>query len=110
MSHLIWNLLAWALAAFFTLGAVINVLAPASIAAEYRRWGYPDWFHFVTGGLELATAALLAVTATRLFGAGLGAAIMVAAAGTVVVHREYVRAAMPALVLILLTVLAWAAR
>jgi len=50
--------------------------------AEYRRWGYPDWFHFVTGALELATAALLVVTATRLLGAGLGGAVMLAAAGT----------------------------
>src|ERR1700677_836887 len=109
MSHLVWNLiLAWALAAFFTLGAVINVLAPASTAAEYRRWGYPDWFHFVTGALELATAVLLALTATRLLGAGLGGAVMLAATSTVIVHREYVRAAMPILILVLLAIVAWA--
>jgi hypothetical protein len=108
MLHLAWNLiLAWAVAAFFTLGAVINVLAPGSTAAEYRRWGYPDWFHFVTGALELATAVLLAVTATRLLGAGLGGAVMLAAAGTVIVHGEYVRAAPPIAVLILLAVVAW---
>jgi DoxX-like family len=109
MSHLVWNVLAWALAAFFTVGAVINVLALGSTAAEYRRWGYPDWFHFVTGALELATAALLALTATRLFGAGLGGAIMVAAAATVIVHREYVHAALPVLVLVLLAIVAWTA-
>jgi hypothetical protein len=110
MSHLTWNLiLAWALAAFFTLGAVINILAPGSTAVEYRRWGYPDWFHFVTGALELATAVLLAVTATRLSGAGLGGGIMLAAAATVVVHGEYVRAAPPVAVLILLAIVAWAA-
>ncbi len=26
------------------------------IAQEYLRWGYPPWFHFVTGSLELTTA------------------------------------------------------
>jgi len=36
---------------------VINLLAPGSTAAEYKRWGYPDWFHFVTGALELERAA-----------------------------------------------------
>jgi hypothetical protein len=110
MSHLAWNLiLVWAVAAFFTLGAVINVLAPGSTADEYRRWGYPDWFHFVTGALELATAVLLAVTATRLLGAGLGGAVMLAAAGTVIIHGEYVRAVPPIAVLILLAIVAWTA-
>ena len=102
-------ILAWALAAFFGVGSVVNVLAPGATAAEYRRWGYPDWFHFVTGGLELATAVLLALPTTRLLGAGLGAAIMLAAAATVIVHGEYARAAAPIVVLILLAVTAWTA-
>jgi hypothetical protein len=110
MFHLAWTqILAWALAAFFTLGGVINLLAPESTAAEYKRWGYPDWFHFVTAALELATAVLLAVTATRLWGAGLGAAVMVAATATVIYYAEYVRAVPPIVVLILLAVLAWTA-
>jgi hypothetical protein len=108
MFHLAWtDILAWALAAFFTLGGVINLLAPGSTAAEYKRWGYPDWFHFVTGALELATAVLLAMTVTRLWGAGLGGAVMVAAAATVVYHREYVHAVPPIVVLMLFAVLAW---
>ena len=58
MFHLSWNsILSWAIAAFFVLGGVINVLALGSTTAEYRRWGYPDWFHFATGALEFATAA-----------------------------------------------------
>jgi hypothetical protein len=110
MFHFSWNpLLAWALAAFFASGAVINILAPGSTAAEYRRWGYPDWFHFVTGALELATAVLLAITTTRLLGAGLGGAVMLAAAATVLVHGEYVRAAPLAVILIMLAILAWTA-
>ena len=110
MSLLTWNaILAWVLAAFFVLGSVINVLAPGSIAAEYRRWGYPDWFHFITGTLELATAVLLAIASTRLLGAGLGVAVMLAALATVVFHREYFRAAPPFVVLILLALVIWAA-
>jgi hypothetical protein len=110
MSHLAWNpLLAWALAAFFTVGAVINILAPGSTAAEYRRWGYPDWFHFVTGALEFATAILLAVAATRLLGAGLGGAVMLAAAATVFVNGEYARAAPPVAILVMLAIVAWTA-
>jgi hypothetical protein len=100
LSH--WNLiLAWAPAAFFILGSVINVLALGSTAAEYRRWGYPDWFHFVTGALAFA--------ATRQLGAGLGGAVMLAAVATVTVHGEYVRATPPIVVLLLLAVVAMTA-
>jgi hypothetical protein len=109
MFHLSWNsILSWAIAAFFVLGGVINVLALGSTTAEYRRWGYPYWFHFATGALEFATATLLALTTTRLLGAGLGAAVMLAAIVTVVFHGEYVSAAQPAIVLALLALAAWA--
>jgi hypothetical protein len=50
----------------------------------------------------------LALTTTRLLGAGLGAAVMLAAIVTVVFHGEYVRAAPPAIVLVLLAIIAWA--
>jgi hypothetical protein len=108
MSYPAWNvILVWALAAFFVLGGVINVLARGSTAAEYRRWGYPDWFHFLTAALEFATAALLVFATTRLLGVGLGCAVMLAAAATVVVHREYARALPPVVVLALLAVAGW---
>jgi hypothetical protein len=68
--------------------------------------GYPDWFHLVTGALEFATAVLLAFAATRLLGAGLGGAVMLAAVVTVTVHGEYVRATTPIVVLLLLAVVA----
>jgi hypothetical protein len=93
MLELWWKpALAWALAAFFALGGVINVAAPESVVADYRRWGYPDWFHFATGGLELTAAFLLVLPLTRLPGAGLCGAVMLAATTTVVFHGEYIRA------------------
>jgi hypothetical protein len=95
-------ILPWALAAFFTLGFVINTFMVKLVGPEYRRWGYPDWFHFVSGGLELAVALLLPAVATRLFGVVLGCAIMLAAIATVLYHREYRRAAPPLIVLVLL--------
>jgi hypothetical protein len=110
MSLPVWSLiLGWAVAAFFVLGGVINALALGSTAAEYQRWGYPDWFHFVTAALEFATAILLAFAATRLFGAALGGAVMLAAVATVTVHGEYVRATPPIIVVALLAIVAWTA-
>jgi hypothetical protein len=53
------------------------------------RHGYPHWFHFVTGSLELTTAVLLAQGRTRLLGSALGCAVMLAALATVTLHGEY---------------------
>jgi hypothetical protein len=106
MSNLSWiTLFTWALAAFFVAGAVINTFAVKMVGPEYHRWGYPDWFHFVSGALELAVALLLPAMQTRLIGVGLGSAIMLAAIATVVRHREYRRAAPPFIVLVLLAII-----
>jgi DoxX-like family len=99
--------LPWALSAFFVLGFVINSFAVKLVGPDYRRWGYPDWFHFVTGGMELAVALLLPTPATRPFGIALGCGIMLAAAATVIFHREYRRAGPPILVFVLLALVGW---
>ncbi|KPH62102.1 DoxX family protein [Novosphingobium sp. ST904] len=110
MRKLNWkSLLAWALAAFFVVGGIGNIFVSAGIAEDYRRWGYPDWFHYVTGILELTTAALLAIGSTRLWGALLGSAVMLAAAGTVLLHGEYTHAIAPIIVLLATLAVGWIA-
>ncbi|MFC3061593.1 DoxX family protein [Paenirhodobacter populi] len=100
MRNLPWtSILAWLLAAFFVVGGIGNIFVSTEIAADYRRWGYPDWFHYLTGALELAAAALIAYRPTRLWGAGLATAVMVAAALTVLWHGEFAHAIPPLVVL-----------
>jgi len=90
MSKISWRQVsAFALAAFFVVGSLSNIFATASIHEEYLRWGYPGWFHFVTGSLEFTAAVLLARERTRLWGAALGGAVMLAAFATVTLHGEY---------------------
>lgn len=114
MSKISWRQVsALALAAFFVVGSLSNILAPGSIYEEYLRWGYPHWFHFVTGSLELTTAVLLAQARTRLWGSALGCAIMLAALATVTLHGEYGHGVAPLIVAILSIVvgrLAWRKR
>ena len=86
---------ALALAAFFVVGSLGNILAPGSIYEEYLKWGYPRWFHVVTGALELTTAVLLARPGTRLLGSALGCAVMLGALATVTLHGEYGHAVPP---------------
>lgn len=89
------------LVAFFLFGGFGNVFASDRILADYAQWGYPAWFHYLTGALELSAAGLLIFARTRTAGALLGSAVMVAAAGTVVVHADYLHALPPVLVLAL---------
>jgi hypothetical protein len=111
MSKISWRqVLALALAAFFVAGSLGNIIAPRSIYEEYLNWGYPPWFHFVTGSLELATAVLLARTSTRLLGAALGCTVMIGALATVTLHGEYGHAVLPLVVATLTIVVGWIAR
>ena len=108
MSKISWRqALALALAAFFVAGSLSNIFAPRSVIEEYLRWGYPRWFHFLTGSLELTTAVLLTRTPSRLWGAALGCAVMCAALGTVIIHGEYGHAAPPLVAAGLSIVVGW---
>ncbi|AJA10930.1 hypothetical protein SKP52_20320 [Sphingopyxis fribergensis] len=96
---LLSTILAWLLAAFFLFGAYGNALISEEYAAAYAAWGYPDWFHYVTAVLELTAGILLMRSATRPFGAALGASVMAAATLTTLVNADYDHAVAPAVVL-----------
>ena len=52
-------------------------------AAAFRHWGYPDWFRFTIGGVEMAAAALLLWRRTAPIGA---LAILVVMSGGMATH------------------------
>ncbi|MES2313115.1 MAG: DoxX family protein [Pseudomonadota bacterium] len=108
MSKISWRqVLPLALAAFFVVGSLSNIFAPGSIYAEYLKWGYPRWFHFVTGSLEFTAAILLFRSRSRLLGSVLGCAVMCAAIATVVIHGEYGHAVPPLVVATWSLVVGW---
>nr|WP_199046585.1 DoxX family protein [Dyella sp. ASV24] len=99
--------LPFALAAFFVAGSLSNIFAPESIYDEYLKWGYPRWFHFVTGTLELTAAFLLLHPRSRLLGSALGGSVMLAALATVIIHGEYAHAVPPLIAAGLSLVVGW---
>jgi len=108
MSRISWRqVLPLALAAFFVVGSLSNIFAPESIYQEYLKWGYPRWFHFVTGSLELTTAILLFRAPSRLLGSALGCTVMLAALATVILHGEYGHAVPPFVAATLALVVGW---
>lgn len=109
MSRLRWVLvIAWILAALFAVSGFLNVTAPPQIRAQYQQWGYPAWFHFVTGSLELTAAVFLVFGSTRRWASVLGATVLSGAIATLLVHREFIHALTPAFFLVLAALVAWA--
>ncbi|MGK6317363.1 DoxX family protein [Neorhizobium sp. DT-125] len=104
------QILAWAVSAFFVLGGAMNIVAPTFIMEDYARWGYPAWFHYVTGALELLCAGLLVPRKTRAAGAILGVLVMGSAVLTLAVHGEWTHVVLPALVLIALAAICFGSR
>ena len=98
------TLLAWLLTLAFLGAGGVNAAGSAAIKDDFIRWGYPRWWHLVTGGLEVLAAALIAIPATRVAGLVLGAAICIAAVATVVRFRDYGHVA-PSVVLTALSAL-----
>ena len=77
----------WLLAAAFLGAGVFNAIGTPATKESFVRWGYPQWWCRVTGGLEIATAGLVALPAVR--AVGLGTLIVAAAVLTVLRHREF---------------------
>lgn len=79
----------WLLAAAFLGAGVFNAIGTPATRAGFARWGYPTWWHRVTGGLEILCAALILLPPARPAGLALAAIIMAAALLTLLRHREY---------------------
>jgi len=94
-------LLFWALAAFFLFGALNNFQARGNLRETYRRWGYPDGFHYVTAALEFIAAILLTLPNTRILGAILASIVMIAALSTLLINGLRKQAVTPSIVLAL---------
>ena len=83
----------WLLVATLSGAGLFNAIGTRSTREGFVGWGYPSWWHWVTGGLEIMSVTLIALPPRRAAGLGLGAIIIVVAPPTVLRHREYVHLA-----------------
>lgn len=92
------SILAMVAAVLFAAAGVVNLARPDAVKRDFARWGYPAWFQWLCGALELLSAALLLGQQTRALGLTLAGAIMTGALLTLVRNREPFRHLAPALV------------
>lgn len=104
----------WFVAASFAVGGVLK-LWPLPTIFDYPErfvdWGYPVWFRFVVGALELACAVMFAVPSKRFrfLGASVSVLVLTGAVTTHIVNHDPLSESAPApIVLIMVTVIALA--
>ena len=99
-----WNnasfewILAMIVAVLFAIAGVVNLARPGAVKRDFARWGYPAWFQWLCGALELLSAALLLGQQTRVLGLALAGAIMIGAIVTLLRNREPFGHLAPALI------------
>lgn len=93
----------WLAAAAFLAGGIANATGHPKMRASFVNLGFPGWWCWVTGGLEIMAAMLLLMPASRLPGIALGGCIMAAAIAAIVSRRLYGHLPPPVLFLFLLT-------
>lgn len=98
------------------LGIVFLIAGGALLAGSeafrenFERWGYPLWFMYVTGAIEVLGALLVFVPRTRFYGSALLVCTM---AGAVLTHLragEITMLPAPVVLLALSTWIAWTTR
>jgi uncharacterized membrane protein YphA (DoxX/SURF4 family) len=82
------TILAFILAALFLMTGSAKFLMGQASLDQFEGWGYPPWFAYVTGALEITAGILLILRRTRFYGAALGVVIMVGAAITHIKEPE----------------------
>ena len=78
----------WLLVVAFVGAGLFNAIGTRATQDDFARWGYPLWWCRVAGGLEIVSAALIALPASRDVGVALGAIVIAAAIVTVLRRRE----------------------
>jgi uncharacterized membrane protein YphA (DoxX/SURF4 family) len=88
-------------------GSGVSKLAPSDTQVQsFVHWGYPMWFLYLTGFLEVVGGLSLALASTRFVGSLLLGCVMLGAIATHLAFAEYAMAIVP---LVLFGLLVWLA-
>jgi putative oxidoreductase len=105
-----------ALALLFLFAGSSKLFSPIMHARDFQDWGYPHWFIYVVGGIEVAGALLLLApfvrysAKLRLYGALLLAVDMIGATATHLKAGQMDRFTLPLTLCVLCLVVAYGVR
>ena len=98
------NAIAWLLSIFlayeFAVSGVAKLSSKPKMVASFHTFGYPLWFMYLTGCIELLSALLVLVPRVAVIGAGLLTCVMLGAIFSHLTHGEANEITMPVILLI----------
>jgi uncharacterized membrane protein YphA (DoxX/SURF4 family) len=106
MKTILWVILA----IFFLMAGGAKLLNPDAHAQDFTNWGYPLWFLYVTGIVEVGGAIGLLIPATRFYSTLVLMATIMGAAVTHLRAGEIGAVPVPLVLLALLILLTWTLR
>jgi putative oxidoreductase len=92
----------WTLAVLFIASGLFKFSGQPLLSEVFVRWGYPDWFVYFAGGIELIGGLMLLKPKTLFYGALLLAWQMFGAAFTHVLHAEAFLSFLPLALMVIL--------
>lgn len=98
------------LALFFFYAGGSKLASPDAHIEAFVRWGYPVWFLYMTGLVEVAGAVLLLAPTVRFYGAALLACTMLGATVTHLRAGEMAAVPVPLVLLTFVGLIAWVSR
>ncbi|MGH7256421.1 MAG: DoxX family protein, partial [Nitrospirales bacterium] len=103
---ILWTMTA-VLVGFYLLAGATKLGSHPAQPSNFVRWGYPFWFQYVVGVVELGGALLLLVPRVAAVGVLLLGLTMIGAALTHVVHGEMEAVPVPLALLLFLAVIGY---
>ena len=94
-------------AAMFLFSGMTKLMGTEMHVANFERWGFPGWFMYVVGVMEVSGALLVLIPRLASYAALLLSVVMLGAVFTHIAAAEYTMLVMPAMLLVFLEVLAW---
>lgn len=98
------HVLALLVGAVFVVSGGSKLVAAESQVQDFARWGFPGWFLYGIGLLEVLGAILLVIPPTRIAGVAMLGIVMVGAVATHTVNGEYGALGPPIVLGVLLTI------
>lgn len=108
--HKKWkNIGVWTVSAIVAIAMIgagwAKVADTEMIVHNFSKWGYPHWFRYLIGILEIVSSILLLIPKTRVYGASVIGTLMVGAVWTHIAAAEYHMTPVPGLLLALSAIL-----
>jgi len=105
------NVVGWLLSLFlgyeFAVSGIAKLTTKPRMVAAFHTFGYPLWFMYLTGCIELISVVLVLFPRTAVLGAGVLVCVMIGALFSHLTHGEVEAIRMPVILLLAALALAW---